>query len=246
MRALPTTTPILGAFATIAGVLHFSATNPQTISLDQISNAFSGDSSAVVGGGLYSLSVSGFQPPAIDLRLNPSQDLPTELGGVEVTFDGVPAAILLTSPGQIIVAPPWNLPAQTNARGDDTARPHLSGETIFTSVQLSYNGVFSNAAWIPVSSQLPGLLSDNFPMLSPDLANFPDGNVRNQDGVQNDAEHPAAAGSTIRSSSPEWASLSPRVLPVRLRLRGYSLPCQLSIRPGLIIRKQICLERTRR
>ncbi len=39
----------------IARVLHLNSTNPQAISLDQISNAFSGDSSAVVGGGLYSL-----------------------------------------------------------------------------------------------------------------------------------------------------------------------------------------------
>ena len=188
--------PIRRVPNTVAAVLHFSATNAQPISLDQISNAFSGDPSAVVGGGLYSLSVSGFQPPAIDLRLNPSQDLPTELGGVEVTFDGVPAAILRTSPGQIIVAPPWNLPAQANARNNGHAQ-QLSGETLFTSVQLSYNGVVSNATWMPVSSQLPGLLPNNFPMLPSTLVNFPDGNVRNQDGSPNDAEHPAAAGSTI-------------------------------------------------
>lgn len=180
----------------IAAVLRFSAPNTQAISLNQILNAFSGDSSAVVGGGLYSLSVSGFQPPAIDLRLNASQDLPTELGGVEVIFDGVPAPILRTSPGQIIVAAPWNLPAQAKVRNNGRA-PHLSGETTFTSIQLSYNGVLSNATWMPVSSQLPGLLPNNFPTLPSSLANFPDGNVRNQDGVPNDAEHPAAAGSTI-------------------------------------------------
>ena len=190
--------PIRRVPNTVAAVLHFSVTNSHAISLNQISNAFSGDSSAVVGGGLYSLSASGFQPPTIDLRLNPSQDLPTELDGVEVTFDGVPAAILRTSPGQIIVAPPWNLPAQANVRTNAHAQ-QLSGETLFTSIQLSYNGVLSNSVWMPVLNQLPGLLPDNFPisLSSPNSANFSDGNVRNQDGVQNDAEHPAAAGSMI-------------------------------------------------
>jgi uncharacterized protein (TIGR03437 family) len=176
----------------IAGVLHLNSTNPQAISLDQISNAFSGDSSAVVGGGVYSLSVSGFQPPPVDLRLNPSQDLPTQLGGVEVTFDGVPAAILRTSPGQVIVVPPWNLHTGANLPIDAPAG------TTFTSVQLSYNGVFSNVAGMPVSNQLPGLLPTNFPISSlSTFPNFPDGNVRNEDGSQNDANHPAAAGSTI-------------------------------------------------
>ena len=50
---------------------------------------------------------------------------------------------------------------------------------------------------MPVSSQLPGLLPNNFPAVPMSRGSFPDGNVRNQDGTQNDAEHPAAAGSTI-------------------------------------------------
>jgi uncharacterized protein (TIGR03437 family) len=180
----------------IAGVLHLSATNTPAISLNHISNAFSGDSSAVVGGGLYSLSVSGFQPPAIDLRLNPGQDLPVELGGVEVTFDGVYASILRTGPGQIIVAPPWNLPAQANVHRGTSVR-HFSGENIFTSIRVSYNGVVSNSVFMPVSNQLPGLLPIGFPTIASSPGSFPDGNVRNQDGTQNDADHPAAAGSTI-------------------------------------------------
>jgi len=187
--------PIRRVPDSVAAVLHLSATNSHTISLDQIANAFSGDSSAVVGGGLYSLSVSGFEPPAINLRINPSQDLPTQLGGVEVTFDGVPAAILRTGPGQVIVAPPWNLPAQANSDRVPPMRHHLTSQDNFTSIQLSYNGALSNAAWMPVSNQLPGLLERNFPV--PSSSNFPDGNVRNQDGTQNDLDHPAATGSTI-------------------------------------------------
>jgi uncharacterized protein (TIGR03437 family) len=185
-----------GVNNSIAGVLRLSAKNPQPISLNQISNAFSGDSSAVVGGGLYSLAVSGFQPSAINFRLNSGQDLPAELGGVEVTFDGAPTSILSIGPGQIIVAPPWSLPAQAKGRSGISVR-HFSGENVFTSVRVSYNGVFSNSVFMPVSNQLPGLLANNFPMLPASPDTLPDGNVRNQDGTQNDADHPAAAGSTI-------------------------------------------------
>jgi hypothetical protein len=43
-----------------AGVLHLTTANPPPISVDWISNAFSGDSNAVVGGGLYTISGTGF------------------------------------------------------------------------------------------------------------------------------------------------------------------------------------------
>lgn len=64
-------------------------------------------------------------------------------------------------------------------------------------MQLSYNGVSSNAVRMPISDQFPGLLSNQFPAVPTSQSNFPDGNVRNEDGTRNDAEHPAAAGSTI-------------------------------------------------
>ena len=67
-------------------VLHLTNLNPAQISLDQISNAFSGDASVVVGGGLYTLTTSGFQPSAANLGINPSQNLPFELSGVQVNF----------------------------------------------------------------------------------------------------------------------------------------------------------------
>jgi uncharacterized protein (TIGR03437 family) len=106
-----------------------------------------------------------------------------QLGDVEVTFDGIPAAILRTSPGRVIVATPANLPIS-------------SQDVTFTSVQLSYNGVPSNSVLMPVFPSAPGLLTSD--LLDPLYrGNFADGNVQNEDGVLNDADHPAAAGSTI-------------------------------------------------
>jgi uncharacterized protein (TIGR03437 family) len=182
-----------------AGLLHLSAAESPTLSLDQVSNAFSADASGVVGGGLYALAISGLQPPAIDLGINPSQDLPMQLGDIQVTFDGIPAAILRTSPGRVIVATPANLPTS-------------SQDVTFTSVQLSYNGVPSNSVWVPVFPSAPGLLTSD--LLDPLYrGSFADGNVQNEDGTLNDADHPAAAGSTITLFATGMGATNPPIVP---------------------------------
>jgi uncharacterized protein (TIGR03437 family) len=177
----------------VGSVLHLRPAAP-SLTLDGIANAFSGNPSAVVGGGLFAITGTGFQPPVMDLGLNPSQDLPITLGGIRVEFDGASAPILRISPGQVIVAAPWSLPAIPHW-GDATMRRYGS-EPVFTSVQLFYNGVASNAVWMPVSAQSVGLLSRDFPSLQAH-ADFPDGMVCNADGSLNDADHTAALGSTV-------------------------------------------------
>jgi uncharacterized protein (TIGR03437 family) len=188
-------------------VLHLTNPNPAAISLDQIWNAFSGDASAVVGGGLFTLATSGFQPSAVNLGINPSQNLPLELSGVQVKFDGVPAAILSTAPGQIMVAVPQDLLVPDTRGGSVERSP---GNMSFLSVQLIYNGVLSNKVLMPVSKSLPGLLTLDFPNLP---GGSPDGNVRNEDGTPNDINHPAALGSTITLFATGMGATSPPVAP---------------------------------
>ncbi|HEY1335917.1 MAG TPA: SBBP repeat-containing protein [Bryobacteraceae bacterium] len=173
-----------------AGVLRLNTANVSPLSLDSISNAFSGNSNAVVGGGLYTILGTGFQPPASDLGLNPSQDLPRQLGGVQVKFGGTPAAIARLAPGQVTVAVPEKLVLP----GYEVS-PHLKQDGRFTSVQLFYNGKASNTVLMPVQTFLPDLLTLSYPNPQP-LQNA-DANARNQDGTMNDANHPAPAGSTI-------------------------------------------------
>ena len=170
-------------------VLRLPIANSSAVSLDGVSNAFSGDASAVVFGGLYSIAISGFEPASANLGLNPTQNLPTELSGVQVLFDGAPAPILATGPGQIIIAAPTFL--ATIAGPENSAR-----NTIYASLQVVYNGVASNLAWVPVSSVLPGLLTVDFPNMPPAAA-FPDAKALNTDSTENSADDPAAAGSTI-------------------------------------------------
>lgn len=186
-------------------VLHLKTVNSAAISLDQISNAFSGDASAVVAGGLYSMAISGFAPAPMNLGLNPSENLPTALTGAQVLFDGKPASILSTGPGQIIVAAP---PVLASADGAENS----GGATVFTSVQLVYNGVPSNAVWMPVSRVLPGLLTADFPNTAP-ASGYPDAHALNQDGTQNSANNPAAAGSTITLFTTGMGATAPLVDP---------------------------------
>jgi uncharacterized protein (TIGR03437 family) len=168
-------------------VLKFKTTNP-AFSLDQISNAFSGNPGAVTAGGLYSLSGSGFPPVAsVDLGLSPSQNLPTELEGVRVLFDGEPAQLLAVSPSRIVVAAPERL-----------IRPQRDAVTPkVTSIQIAYNGSLSSPVWMPVAPSLPGLLTTDLLNVQPH-ANGPDGYVQNQDGTLNSPTNPAAKGSTIK------------------------------------------------
>jgi uncharacterized protein (TIGR03437 family) len=170
-----------------SSVFNFNATT-RAFSLDQVSNAFSGDPSAVTPGGLYSLSGSGFPSvPSIDLGLNPSQNLPTELEGVEVLFDGEQAQLLEVSPSRIVVAAPQRL-----IRPVRGAAPPK-----FTSIQISYNGSLTSPVWMPVASSLPGLLTTDLLNVQPHT-NGPDGYVQNQDGTLNSPTNPAAIGSTIK------------------------------------------------
>jgi uncharacterized protein (TIGR03437 family) len=165
---------------------------------------------------LYSIATSGFSPSTVNLGINPSENLPTQLSGVEVTFDGVPAAILSTAPGQIIVAAPQNLPILSDARPGEVERSRYN-ETVFTSVQLLYNGVPSNTVSMPVSKSLPGLLT--LDALNPVYhADYADANARNQDGTLNSATNPAPAGSTITLFTTGVGATNPPVAPGSIAL----------------------------
>ncbi len=123
-------------------------------------------------------------------------------------FDGVPGAILAIAPGQVIVVPPDSL-GPPGARGTRIPDHRIQTAAGFTSVQLLYNGVPSNAVWMPVSSSLGGLLTVDFPNWAPDA----DGNVRNQDGTQNSANNPAAVGSTITVFATGLGATNPATAP---------------------------------
>ena len=73
-------------------------------------------------------------------------------------------------------------------------------------------GFPSNAVWMPVFSSVPGLLTGD--LLDPLYrGSFADGYVQNEDGALNDADHPAAAGSTITLFATGMGATNPPIVP---------------------------------
>jgi uncharacterized protein (TIGR03437 family) len=170
-----------------AAVLRIGTSGSSGISLNGIANAFSGDASAVTSGGLYALSVSGFQPAAVNLGITPAKNLPFELEGVQVFFDNEPAAIMAVAPGSILVVTPERIVRPT--RGEKPIK--------FTSVRIAVNGALSSPVWMPLATTLPGLLTK----------------VLNQDGSVNSIGNPAAVGSTITAFVTGMGSTNHTVVP---------------------------------
>ena len=204
------------------GVLRLSIPAPPALSLDQVANAFSDNTSAVARAGLYALTGTGFEFPAIDLGLHPTEPLPLALGGVRVTFDGIPAQIVQTAPGRVIVVAP---PADGSRHNGVTPG--------FTTVQLFANGTVSNEVGMPAAASLPGLLTWFYP--NPPAANYVDGVVYNQDGTVNDAKHPAAAGSTVILFATGMGTVPPAVYASwQTYTPGGAAPLAVAPAPGFI------------
>ena len=177
------------SFTGPAGVLRLPLPAAPPITLDGIVNAFSGDGSAMVTGGLYTITGTGFQPAPANLGLAPGENLPAELNGVQVVFDGIAAPVLSVAPGNLIVAAPAPPPA----------RLREGAAAGFTPVQITWNGLRSNQVWMPVatSKPIPGLMTKNFPALSPLPAASLDAYAFNQDGTPNSETNPAHAGTNL-------------------------------------------------
>jgi uncharacterized protein (TIGR03437 family) len=95
------------------------------------------------------------------------------LGGTRVLFDGVAAGVTYASAVQVNAVAPYGLAAGTT-----------------TQVQVSYQGVLSNAAAVPVQAAHPGLFTV-------DASGFGGGAILNQDYSLNGGLNPAARGTVV-------------------------------------------------
>jgi uncharacterized protein (TIGR03437 family) len=180
-----------------AGVLRIPVAQPERISVESAANAFSGTLVYAVPGMLLTIGGQRLAPTFMDLglidpglgravppaprtrgpRLPPN--LPTALGGVQVLFDGVPAKLLQVGPNRLICV----VPDEVRDRASVTVQ-------VISGAQRATPFVLPVLDW----SNL-GLLTHSFPNLPP--PGLVDGNIRNADGTVNNAEHPAAPGSTV-------------------------------------------------
>lgn len=155
---------------------------PPPVELNRISNAFSGLGDSIVTGSLLTLSGRNLGPiDHIDLGLNPSNPLPTELGGTRVLVNGQPAPVMAVQSDRIVFVAPRNLES-------------------WALLEVESSSGRSNPVWMPTrrNTPWPGLLTRFFPTLPEHPRAIPlDGNVRNQDGTVNSPDNSARAGDTV-------------------------------------------------
>jgi uncharacterized protein (TIGR03437 family) len=148
--------------------------NVPGVNLTQIVNAFSLQPGPIAPGEIVYIGVPGFVPAqTLDIGLNVLAALTTNLGGVQVTFDGMPAYIMSVTNGRIECIVPVGISGQSS-----------------TALQVSINGSASNVLNVSVAPTALGLLSA-------DGSGSGSANARNADGSLNSRSNPAAAGSVV-------------------------------------------------
>jgi uncharacterized protein (TIGR03437 family) len=154
----------------------FSLTITGTVSISQngIVNAASYFGGGVAPGEFVAIFGSGLGPATpVGLQLDSRGYVSNALAGVQVTFDGVPAPIILVSAKQVNVVVPYA----------------VSGNAA-TQLQVSYAGQKSNVVTIPVTTSVPGIFTAN-------SSGSGQGAIVNQNGTVNSVLNPAAVGSFV-------------------------------------------------
>jgi uncharacterized protein (TIGR03437 family) len=142
----------------------------------------------------------------------PAGNLPTSLGGVQVTFDGAPAALSYASANVLTVQAPFGL-----------------SPGAMTNMVVSYQGNTSDSVLLNVLSSVPGIYTQNGNGRGPATA-------VNADGSINSAAHPAPKGTYVSfyaaglgavtpalatGQAPPNSPLSSTVSPVSALVDGY-------------------------
>ncbi len=138
-----------------------------------LQNAASFAEGPVAPGEMVTLRGAGFGPdtPAFE-QIGPDGNLSTELAGVGVFFDDVPAPLLYVQSRQINAIAPWE----------------IAGKAV-TQVRVEFNGVSTNTASIPVVPAAPGIFHANFTSFQ--------GAILNDDGTPNSPPHRAKRGTVV-------------------------------------------------
>lgn len=178
---------------TISAISNFTvklklADPTQTITTSCQSLAVSNGASFVEGpiapGELVTLRGSGLGPAVgATFSVGANGLIPTQLGGTQVMFDGVPAPILYAQDSQVNVQAPFELLQPT------------------TQIQVVYNNIATNSNKIAVQSAAPAIFHIDF--------TSPQGAIINQDGSLNSAANPAPRGTYVSVYGTGGGSTSP-------------------------------------
>jgi uncharacterized protein (TIGR03437 family) len=158
--------------------------NAATIQLACEANAASYDGSAISGGEIVSLFGQGLGPAAGVGAQVSGMEFPKQLGGVQVTFNGIPGALLYAQDGQVNAIAPWAL-SQVNPPP--------------AKICVIYNSSTTNCLSTPIASTHPGVFTVDGTFAA----------ALNQDGTLNTAANPAQPGSTVSVFATGLGPISP-------------------------------------
>ncbi len=185
----------------------------------------------VVGGEIVTIRGAGIGPViGVSGQAGPDGLFPTQLAGVQVTFDGFPAPLLYVQDQQINTVVPWGVDFDYNSQYEGGPQVNVKVENVSTNT-------FTN----PLAAAAPGIFAT-----SPTNQAA----VLNQDGTLNSPSNPAAAGSVIaiygtgggmtspmgQTGSLSPLSQAPLMLPVQVEIGGQN-PAEViyaGAAPGLI------------
>jgi uncharacterized protein (TIGR03437 family) len=139
-----------------------------------IVNSASYAGGSVAPGELVVIFGYGMGPSTLaGLQLDSRGYVATNLAGTQVFFDGVPAPLIYTSAGQVSAVVPYSVSDKAS-----------------TQIQVSYQGLNTAPATMPVTSTKPGIFTVDASGRGP-------GAILNQDQTLNTAANPASVGSVV-------------------------------------------------
>jgi uncharacterized protein (TIGR03437 family) len=143
--------------------------------ISAVTNAASGAQGAVSPGEIISIYGAGMGPsPGVPLQLNADgKSIAKSLGGVQVLFDGVPAALTFAGPGQVNAVVPYAVAGKPS-----------------TQMQVQYQAA-SNVVTLDVQDATPGIFTQ-------DNSGLGLGAILNQNYSLNAPANRAAIGDTIQ------------------------------------------------
>lgn len=141
--------------------------------LAALTNAASYASNGVAPGQLITLFGSGMGPAALQQFTVSNNLLPKDIASTRVLFDGVPAAMIYTSAGQVSAIAPFGLLGRVN-----------------TNVTVEFNRTVSAPLLLPVLNSQPAIFTI-------DGSGTGQGAILNQNGSVNGPTNPAARGSVV-------------------------------------------------
>jgi uncharacterized protein (TIGR03437 family) len=153
------------------GIVH---NTPRPI-VGSVVNGASFASGAVSPGEMFTIFGSNLGPATLTFHddLSWDQRFIGAVNGTEVLFDGVPAPMVYTSPGQITGVVPYAVAGETS-----------------TQVQVLYEGIYSQAVAIPVAASNPAFF------MAPGFSKTQVA-ANNADGTPNSPKNPESRGNTL-------------------------------------------------